>query len=400
MSLITRKKVIIFDGDETYCQFLRGVIGKAGFHASACTRFSEFRQKYQQIKFDIIFLDVDLQEETGLQLLEFLAEQNAQQPIYLLGEASSQILKTIRRLAIGLGLYVEKVLKKPVSQMEIKTALQSTAGVEDFILTEANLRDAIDTGHIRPHFQPQLNTLTGRIDGFEALARWQLTTGEMIMPSSFIPLAENKDLVKSMTISMLEQSCQSLKNWLNRGYSFNVSVNVSAYCLDQNFATKVIRLAQQHKIPSNLITLEVTESVAVANSSEIGSVLKHLSDYGFNLSIDDFGTGYSSLVALHQLPFNELKIDSSFVANMGADKHARIITQSLIELAHNLSLTVCAEGVETPSALQDLTAMGCDLAQGFHISRALKMDQTLLWVRQYHNDNKATNLFDPILAKA
>jgi diguanylate cyclase (GGDEF)-like protein len=234
------------------------------------------------------------------------------------------------------------------------------------------LRSAIADGEIVLYFQPKAELATGRIVGVEALARWEHPQLGLIGPSEFVPIAEQTGLVTPLTSHVLEQALTQVASWQEAGEELSVAVNLSARSfLDAQFAVEIPRLLELTGVPARRLELEITESMLMLDPARAKATLERLAAIGLRLSVDDFGTGYSSLANLKRLPVDGIKIDKSFVIDMPHDPSDAAIVRSTIELAHNLGLKVVAEGVESHEAWQRLAALGCDLAQGFHISRPL-----------------------------
>jgi diguanylate cyclase (GGDEF)-like protein len=237
------------------------------------------------------------------------------------------------------------------------------------------LRSAIADGEIVLYFQPKAELATGRIVGVEALARWEHPQLGLIGPSEFVPIAEQTGLITPLTSHVLEQALTQVRSWQDEGEELSVAVNLSARSfLDAQFAVEIPGLLERTGVDASRLELEITESMLMLDPARAKATLERLASIGLRLSVDDFGTGYSSLANLKRLPVDGIKIDKSFVIDMPHDPSDAAIVRSTIELAHNLGLKVVAEGVESHEAWQRLEALGCDLAQGFHISRPLPAD--------------------------
>jgi diguanylate cyclase (GGDEF)-like protein len=237
------------------------------------------------------------------------------------------------------------------------------------------LRSAIAEGQIILYFQPKAELATGRIVGVEALARWQHPRLGLIGPSEFVPIAEQTGLIGPLTSHVLEAALAQVREWSEQGEELSVAVNLSARSfLDAQLAVEIPRLLERTGVDAQLLELEITESMLMLDPARAEATLARLSGIGLSLSVDDFGTGYSSLANLKRLPVHGIKIDKSFVIDMPHDPSDAAIVRSTIELAHNLGLRVVAEGVESHEAWQRLAELGCDLAQGFHVSRPLPAD--------------------------
>jgi diguanylate cyclase (GGDEF)-like protein len=237
------------------------------------------------------------------------------------------------------------------------------------------LRSAIADGEVVLYFQPKAELATGRIVGVEALARWEHPQLGLIGPSEFVPIAEQTGLITPLTTHVLEQALTQVRIWQEAGEELSVAVNLSARSfLDAQFAVEIPGLLERTGVDARQLELEITESMLMLDPARAKATLDRLSSIGLRLSVDDFGTGYSSLANLKRLPVDGIKIDKSFVIDMPHDPSDAAIVRSTIDLAHNLGLTVVAEGVESHEAWQRLSELGCDLAQGFHISRPLPAD--------------------------
>ena len=246
------------------------------------------------------------------------------------------------------------------------------------LLTE--LRKAVDQGELRLFLQPKLTLHTGRIGGAETLVRWLHPQRGLVSPVYFIPFAEQTGFIRTLTMWVFEEAA---RHWLAlqaQGIVIVLSVNLSTRdLLDPDLPQKFDALLARHRVPAEAFCLEITESAIMDDPQRALATLNKLSDLGFKLSIDDFGTGYSSLAYLKRLPVDELKIDKSFVMTMVDDADDAKIVRSTIDLAHNLGLTVVAEGVETARVWDALRDLECDEAQGYHMGRPMPATEFPHW---------------------
>jgi diguanylate cyclase (GGDEF)-like protein len=243
-----------------------------------------------------------------------------------------------------------------------------------------DLRRALQRDELVLYYQPKVNISTGDLVGAEALVRWQHPEHGLILPDSFIPLAERTGLINPLTRHILDMALAQTRIWFDQGRSLPISVNLSARNLhDERFADMVARLLAVHDVRANLLELEVTESAIMIDPVRAVQMLENLSDLGVKLSLDDFGAGYTSLSQLKALPISEIKIDRSFVMTMTEDPRDSLIVQSVIALGHNLGLTLVAEGVETEPVLSVLASLGCDVFQGYHMSRPIPVAAFDAW---------------------
>jgi diguanylate cyclase (GGDEF)-like protein len=236
----------------------------------------------------------------------------------------------------------------------------------------ADLRDAIPRGELEVHFQPQLDMATGRVTGAEALVRWHHPRLGHLRPDQFILAAEHTGAIDALTFHVLTVSAETGARWHRRGWDLDVGVNLSARNLTSpNFAEHVADILARTGFPAGSLTLELTESSVMTEAERALTTLHELHALGINLSIDDFGTGYSSLAHLRRLPVGEIKIDKSFVFDLTTSESDEAIVRSMIELGHNLGLTVVAEGVETVEVRDRLADLDCNRMQGYLLSRPL-----------------------------
>jgi len=238
---------------------------------------------------------------------------------------------------------------------------------------ENGLRRALERGEFTLLYQPQVELASGRMRGFEALLRWTDALGLAMEPQKFIPIAESCGLIVPIGEWVLEKACRQAHDWqLVGGVVHRVAVNISPVQITSpGFADRVAAILRSTHVDPRLIDLEITETAFMSDLAAAAATLRQLRRLGLHISLDDFGTGYSSLTQLYQMPFSEMKIDKSLVMNVPQSREATTMIGSLIELAHNLSLKVCAEGVENRDALDVLAKMKCDRCQGYFISRAI-----------------------------
>ncbi len=244
-----------------------------------------------------------------------------------------------------------------------------------------DLRDAIELGDLDVHYQPKINLATEVVTGAEALVRWHHPTRGWVSPDDFIAVAEETGLIKRVTDQVLTKALQAARSWHAAGHLLRVAVNLSTHdLLDELLAERIARLLEQHGMAPSLLTLEITESSLLADTPRTMTTIERLRRLGVQLSLDDFGTGYSSLSYLRRLPVTELKVDRSFVSNLLLDKQDEVIVRSTIDLGHNLGLQVVAEGIESSPVLDRLADLGCDIGQGYCISRPLPFELFERWL--------------------
>ena len=302
---------------------------------------------------------VDLSASMGIALWP----EHAQDADMLLNRAEIAMYGAKKRLSVAL-LY--------------DPALDSSSAQTLSLL--GDLRRAVEHGELRLYLQPKVALQAGVGAAAEALLRWQHPQRGLVPPMEFIPFAEQTGFVRQLTLWVFEQVAVLLAQSGARDIALRVSVNLSTRdLLDPDLSLRLGAILERYAVRAESFCLEITESAIMDDPQRAEAMLNRLAQQGFKLSIDDFGTGYSSLAYLKRLPVNELKIDKSFVLGMQSGGGDVQIVRSTIDLAHNLGLTVVAEGVEDAVLLDRLRAMACDEAQGYHISRPMPAEEFLGW---------------------
>ncbi len=244
----------------------------------------------------------------------------------------------------------------------------------------SELRNAVAQGELRLFLQPKISLASGRVVAAEALVRWQHPQRGLVPPLDFIPFAEQTGFVRQLTMWVFEESTRISQSLHAQENNFRIAINLSTRdLLDPEFPARLDAVLVQYRVSSSAFCLEITESAIMDDPARAQNTLNVLSQRGFKLSIDDFGTGYSSLAYLKSLPVDELKIDKSFVMNMETDEDDAKIVRSTIDLAHNLGLTVVAEGVENALIWDKLKALECDEAQGYFMSKPIAANTFAAW---------------------
>jgi diguanylate cyclase (GGDEF)-like protein len=247
---------------------------------------------------------------------------------------------------------------------------------------ENDLRNAIQKNQLVLYYQPKVDIKSGRICGVEALVRWNHPTRGFLTPDLFIPLAEQTGHIHQLTHWVLTTALTQCAHWHQERMSINVAVNLSATSLeDAQLAKFVSEALQRCGVDPQWLSLELTESAVMANPNQAMEMLTNLHSMGVKISVDDFGTGYSSLAYLKKLPVSDIKIDKSFVMDMNRDSSDAVIVHSTIDLAHNMGLSVIAEGVESQEVLDMLVDLGCDVAQGYYFCKPQEAYKIKHWLQ-------------------
>ncbi|MEI2432211.1 EAL domain-containing response regulator [Lysobacter yananisis] len=328
---------------------------------------------------DLVLVDLDMPGMDGIEFIDHLAHEQLARAVLVVSALDPALLHTVQTMARVSGLRVLEAVAKPLTKAKLSnalTALRQTKACEEpqapLEITEAQAREALESGAIEPWFQLQVELGNGRAVGVEALARWRRDDGRVILPQYFVPLLDAQDLLDELTQRMLAQACRYKRGWDREGLRLRLSVNVSASALDDaGAADRYQRIVREAGVAAGEVVLELTESSLMADAARGLAVLARLRLKGFGLSIDDFGTGWSSLSQLSQVPFTELKIDQEFVAGASHQPRKRAVVEASLDLARKLGLGVVAEGVETVEDWQMLAELGCATAQGRLIGDAV-----------------------------
>jgi len=236
-------------------------------------------------------------------------------------------------------------------------------------------------GELVVHFQPEVDLVTGATRRVEALVRWEHPEHGLLLPESFIPLACQSALVRPITRYVLDVALRQCRAWHDAGIDVGVAVNLAGRdLLDARLEEEVAEALRRWKVEPALLELEIPESAVMSERERVHKMLGRLSERGVRIAVDDFGSGYASLSHLKQLPVDVLKIDKSFVENLGANEEDAAIVRSTIDLAHSLGIVVVAEGVESEDVLSRLTALGCDLAQGYCLAHPAAPEDVTAWL--------------------
>lgn len=263
------------------------------------------------------------------------------------------------------------------------TALQEE--VVERVKLEGDLRAAISDGEFELHYQPQIRLSDGTLTGMEALVRWRHPERGLIPPDHFIPLAEETGLIVRLGEWILRTACRQAGQWRSMGYPpIRMAVNLSARQFnDQQLPVFVHCALRDNQLPPHCLELEITETMLMDDVESANGILQRLKQLGVTLSLDDFGTGYSSLAQLKRFPLDTIKIDRSFVSDISPSSSGDAIVRAIIKLAHNLGMTVIAEGVETASQEEFLREQGCDAIQGYLIGRPMPAREFETWMQEF-----------------
>ena len=277
---------------------------------------------------------------------------------------------------------VAMYLSKDSGEVELYDPARDRHSTSRLVLL-GELRRALEQDELEVHYQPLVRLPLGQVVGVEALVRWRHPERGLVPPDEFVPLAERSGLVQALTAWVLDAALAQLAVCRAGGADLRLAVNVSVKDLCGGaLADEVERGLRRHGVPASALQLEVTEGSLLEDPDRAAETLRRLAELGVTLSLDDFGTGYSSLSHLRGLAVHEIKIDRSFVARL-ADPRDRAVVRCLVELGRGLGMTVVAEGVEDAATYAQLVELGCDLAQGWYVSRALPGPALAAWLADH-----------------
>lgn len=367
-------RLLVIDDEPGICAFITEVAEGVGFEAKATTTPDDFRATYRTFSPTAIILDLVMPETDGVELLRFLADDRCRAQILVASGVDPRVLATAKRLGVAHGLQMSGVLEKPIMIPDLEALLKKASQTQKSI-TEHGLRKAIEERQLVIHYQPKLEFGEGgrqAIKSVEALIRWQHPHDGLIMPNDFIPLAEETGLISPLTDYVMQAATEQMAKWEHDGIILSVAINIAPQLLSHlELPDRFAALMTEHGLPPSRLILEITESAAMADTARTMDILARFRLKDMGLSIDDFGTGYSSLVELFRMPFNELKIDKSLIMEAHMNEQAQLIVRSIVDLAHNLGLRVCAEGTETIEAMDFVRSIGCEMTQGYYLSKPL-----------------------------
>ena len=373
------RRALVVDDERVQRLIVAGTASKAGFIVDSAASVEEARALLAQHAFNVVVLDLSLRDNDGIELLRSLYTGGTDPVLVFMSGFDERVREASARLASALGLRVAGTLAKPLDLDRLVTLLGSLperphiAAPPNYAdVTPDRIAAALTNGEIFCLYQPKISLRAGRMVGVEVLARWRTTSGDIIPPIAFIPVAEAAGLIERLTWVVLEQAGAALRDWHAIDPTLTMAVNFSPSSLNNlGMPASVIDLLDRYHLAPETVVVEVTESAVMADFVTAAEILTRLRIRGVKVSIDDFGTGHSSLLSLMRLPFSELKIDQSFVRSLLHDPESPKLVQAVLRMCEALGLSVVAEGVETQPVADALLALGCDVVQGYLFDRPL-----------------------------
>jgi len=364
-------------------------------YASARAALAEVEADASRIS--LIFCDLQMPEMDGIEFVRELVALNYDKGLVLISGEDSRILQSAERLAQAHKLQILGALHKPAQPAQLRQMLERAAALgtaapcrsDRKVYGPGDVQQAIAAGQLENFYQPKVELSSGNVVGVETLVRWRHPVDGLVFPDQFIPLAEEHGLIDALTRTVLTAALQQTRRWQEAGVDLNVAVNVSMDNFSSlEFPDFIARSAEKAAVPVTNLILEITESRLMKNPLAALDIITRLRLKRIKLSIDDFGTGHSSLAQLRDLPFDELKIDRSFVH--GACRHGdlRAIVEASLAMARKLGMKVVAEGPETREDWDFLQAAGCNMAQGYFIAKPMPASELQGWLSEWESTRR------------
>lgn len=367
-----RNVVLAVDDEADFLDLIQQIGAGVGCEVLAANTAEEFREQLLR-KPSLILLDLQMPGMDGVEALRHIAREGLRAGVLLASGMDQRVLASARQLGESLGLKMLGTLQKPAMLEDIESLLvrhlESGAGA-----SIEELRQGIEEHELVVHYQPKLIRAAGdwQVRSAEALVRWRHPRLGLLYPADFLPLAEQSGLIVDVTDFVLTDAIRQIGHWRKQGLNLTAAVNLSPRLVqDLEFPERLARIFREFDAAPEQLMLEVTEAASLHDPALVMDIFTRLRVKGVGLSLDDFGVGASSLTQLYTMPFSEVKIDGSLIAEVVASKAAATVVRAIIELAHNLSLSACAEGVETSAAFEFLDQSGCDALQGDFVATSM-----------------------------
>src|SRR5687768_12714251 len=343
-----RNLLLAVDDEADFLELIEQIGRGVGCTVITANTAATFREQLSQREPALILLDLQMPGMDGIEALRYLARQNVTSGILLASGMDQRVLASARQLGESLGLKMLGTLQKPAMLEDIESLLAKHLEPNSRISVE-ELRRAIDEHELVVHYQPKVVRAANdwHVRSAEALVRWRHPRLGLLYPAEFLPLAEQSGLIIGVTDFVLTDAIRQIGHWRQRGLDLGAAVNLSPKLVqDLEFPDRLSHIFREFEVTPEQLTLEVTEAASLDDPELVMDIFTRLRVKGVGLSLDDFGTGTSSLTQLYKMPFSEVKIDGALTAETMSSKPAATIAKAIIDLAHNLSLTVCAEGIE------------------------------------------------------
>lgn len=386
--------ILIIDDDEFLLELVTMSLKKQGFKSITTVtngRLALDKLDDPNLNFNLLICDLNMPEMDGVELLRHLSARHFSEDIILFSGEDKKILSIANKIAKERHLNVLGTLSKPfeISQFmallatkkETKAKPAAANKADKFEPTISDLEKGLDRNEFILYYQPQINIKAKKLIGFEALIRWNHPEYGVLGPYKFIDFAEKNNLIGPLTDQTIVGAIKKAKEWQSLSPGLRVSYNLSALLLTRLDLPEFIEShVKAEQLDTKCFMIEITESQLIKHWAEALEVLTRLSLKRFGISIDDFGTGYSSMKQLQEIHFTELKIDQAFVHQSSQKPTAKAILESSVQLAKSLNIETVAEGVETQDDWNQVEKAGCDIAQGYFVSKPIAPENVPSWI--------------------
>ena len=386
-------RILVLDDERFMLDLMRQLLRQLGFlHVTACDNGADALRDIGASRHpDLILLDLNMPDMDGAEFVRRLVDHGYAGSLILVSGEQERVLNMAEKLIRAHQMNVAGHLSKPFSRDELTAIMDKAVGNSSNgstsprkIYAAGELRDAIARGELINHYQPEVDVKSGAVVCVETLVRWQHPQDGLVMPDQFVGVAEEHGLIDELTQVVAQGAFAQMRRWRRAGIGLRIAINVSMDNLKStDFAERIFRSASDAGAVPQEVILEVTESRLMLDQRSPLEVLTRLRMKRFGLAVDDFGTGHSSLSQLRDIPFDELKIDKTFVHDAWKDPTARAIYDASLALGKRLGMIVVAEGVEDRRDWDLLRETGCDLAQGYFIARPMPAERLVAWLGEW-----------------
>ncbi|MCM5704871.1 EAL domain-containing response regulator [Larsenimonas salina] len=353
-----------------------------GFDVSTAEGMHDLAYRPAYLDVDLIVLNLNLGPFSGIDVLDLLQERRIDSAIILISDGDTPSAGVLLRAGLERGLRMLGLMPRTVSAATLEQLLAPLETTQR-PLTALDIDQGLAQQEFALEYQPKFDLESNTPCGFEALLRWHIPERGPVPPSRFIALAERDERIISLSWYAIDRAWALHARLIKQGYRLNIAVNIPPPLLGEpNVLERMDQLARRHQCSPKGMVLEITETSIIESISYARHMLEGFRARGFQLSLDDFGTGYSSMTQLAHLPYDELKLDRSFIAQCH-EGDAEAITRSIVELGQRLGLRVVAEGIETQEQFQFLKTLGCDCGQGFHLARPMPEHDVETWLSSW-----------------